>query len=73
MQISFKFVCGSRVNYFLVLVQMLACHQTGDKPLYELKLAKFTLGPNELTHWGRDKMTTIFQTTFSDAFSWMKM
>ena len=26
-----------------------------------------------LTHWGRDKMATIFQTTFSNAFSWMKM
>ena len=26
-----------------------------------------------LTHWGRDKMADIFQTTFSNAFSWMKM
>ena len=26
-----------------------------------------------LTHWGRDKMATIFQTAFSSAFSWMKM
>ena len=26
-----------------------------------------------LTHWGRDKMTAISQTTFSNAFSWMKM
>ena len=26
-----------------------------------------------LTHWGRDKMATISQTTFSNAFSWMKM
>ena len=26
-----------------------------------------------LTHWGRDKMASIFQTTFSNAFSWMKM
>ena len=26
-----------------------------------------------LTHWGRDKMDAIFQTTFSNAFSWMKM
>ena len=25
-----------------------------------------------LAHWGRDKMAAIFQTTFSDAFSWMK-
>ena len=26
-----------------------------------------------LTHWGRDKMAAIFRTTFSNAFSWMKM
>ena len=26
-----------------------------------------------LTHWGRDKTAAIFQTTFSHAFSWMKM
>ena len=27
-----------------------------------------SLGLNELTHWGRYKMATIFQTTFSNAF-----
>ena len=26
-----------------------------------------------LTHWGRDKMAVIFQTTFSSGFSWTKM
>ena len=26
-----------------------------------------------LTHWGWDKMAAIFQTTFSNGFSWMKM
>ena len=26
-----------------------------------------------LTHWGPDKMDAISQTTFSNAFSWMKM
>ena len=26
-----------------------------------------------LTHWGRDKMDAIFQTTFSNRFSWMQM
>ena len=25
------------------------------------------------THWGRDKMAAIFHTTFSSAFSWMKI
>ena len=32
-----------------------------------------SLGLNELTHWGRDKMDAISQTTFSSAFSWMKI
>ena len=32
-----------------------------------------TTSPQWLTHWGRDKMAAIFQTTFSNAFSWMKM
>ena len=26
-----------------------------------------------LTHWGRDKMAAIYQTTFSNAFSWRKI
>ena len=26
-----------------------------------------------LTHWGRDKLNALSQTTFSNAFSWMKM
>ena len=30
-------------------------------------------GANELTHWGRDKMAAISQTTLSNAFSWMIM
>ena len=28
---------------------------------------------SSLTHWGRGKMADIFQTTFSNEFSWMKM
>ena len=32
-----------------------------------------SLGPNELTHWGWDKMAAFSQTTLPDAFSWMKM
>ena len=26
-----------------------------------------------LTHWGRDQMATMFQTTFSNAFTWIKV
>ena len=31
------------------------------------------LHSSPLTHWGRDKMAAILQTTLSNAFSWMKM
>ena len=31
------------------------------------------LGLSVLTHWGREKMADIFQTTFKNAFSWVKM
>ena len=37
------------------------------------KLEQFHLGINKLTHWGRDRMATISQTMFANAFSWMKM
>ena len=33
----------------------------------------FRVGLDELTHWGQDKMAAIFQTTFSNAFSVMKI
>ena len=33
----------------------------------------FYSGPNVLTHWGRDKMAAISQTTHSNPFSWMKI
>ena len=45
------------------------CHQTW-------LLFSFNKAPLKilfLTHWGRDKMAAISQTTFSNAFSWMKM
>ena len=34
---------------------------------------KIHQGPLLSTHWGRDKMAAIFQMTFSNIFSWMKM
>ena len=33
----------------------------------------YFLDAKHLTIWGRDKMDAIFQTTFSNGFSWMKM
>ena len=31
------------------------------------------LVPEGLTHWGQDKMVTIFQTTYSNEFCWIKI
>ena len=37
------------------------------------KWRPFCLSLNMLTHWGRERMAAISQTTFSNAFSWMKI
>ena len=34
---------------------------------------QFCPDPSGLTHWGRDKMAAILQTTLSNAFSWTKI
>ena len=46
--------------------------------LYECRLwashnAGMFIAYQRLTHWGRDRMDAISQTTISSAFSWMKM
>ena len=41
--------------------------------LVGIYLQPLLLIENLLTQWGRDKMAAIFQTTFSNAFSWMTM
>ena len=51
-------------------------HSTGWK---QFTIGKWLSEASEKTvsnislHWGRDKMATIFQTTFSNTFSWMKI
>ena len=40
---------------------------------WTLNLRAISLMLNLLTYWGRDKMATIFQMTFSNEFSWMKI
>ena len=39
----------------------------------EICLKRYWDKLHQITHWGRDKMAAIFQTTFSNAFSWIKM
>ena len=40
---------------------------------FEIYIFGLFHGINCLTHWGRDKIDAILQTTLSSAFSWMKM
>ena len=42
------------------------------KKMYE-EVRKLWDGVYQVTHWGRDKIDSISQTTFSSAFSWLKM
>ena len=42
------------------------------KSFYGSHFRSIVLAPYLLTHWGRDKMAAISQTTFSNGFSWMK-
>ena len=48
-------------------------HEDGIESYLKKPLKKTTHQTKTLTHWGRDKMAAIFQTTFSNAFSSMKM
>ena len=50
----------------------LCCHNLKDWPWCHVTQVRQSTGDG-LTHWGRDKMDAIFQTTFSNGFSWMKM
>ena len=52
-----------KMNYLAVCTCISGCVHT--YPMYIIILY--------LTHWGRDKVDAISQTTFSNAFSWMKM
>ena len=73
---SLTFVPGSLKDYMTSLLPVIVWHQTSDNwnddnavhwRIYAS--SSFT----ELTHWGRDKMAAVSQTTLSSSFSWMKM
>ena len=68
-----------------ILVQVMACWSGGIYPkAISREMLKvlprlpswrpvYQVTAVHLTHWGRDQMADIFQTTFSYAFSWMKI
>ena len=49
-----------------------SCYRIKIDPLYQsnCSIKKYA---NRLKHWGRDKIATILETTFSNAFSLLKM
>ena len=49
------------------------CLAPGFRPVISGKVEGTISSSAILTHWGRDKMDAISQTTFSNAFSWMKI
>ena len=57
---------SKRVNITLSIYIPSFSNQT-DHPYLQYKYLRIC------THWGRYKMAAIFQTTFSNEFSWMKM
>ena len=64
------------VKYFgtkPLLEPMLTCHQRCAVTFTSEQFHKNCSGTSSLTHWGRDKMDTITQTTFSSAFFWKKI
>ena len=70
-KISLKFVPKGPIDNIPALFQMMAWRRPGDKPLSEAMMVRSrriyaSLGLNELTHWGQDKMVHILQTTFSN-------
>ena len=66
--ISLKFITTGPIDNKVALLQVMAWHQTGSKPFPEP-----VYWHHIASYWGRDKMAVIFPTTFSNAFSWMKM
>ena len=74
LKISLKFVPKGPVDSTPVLVQEMARRPTGKKPYNVdnngIRYSVWVAG--QLTHLPMQKMIAISQTTFSNAFSWMK-
>ena len=62
---------GAMTHQVLINLIRIICDRYSEITI--LKLLPHLTGPNELTHWGWDKVDAISQTAFSSAFSWIKM
>ena len=68
---TIKFTTSPRGNELMVSKRILKNKKQSIKMATGLPWCLAEL--QKLTHWGRDKMATISQTTHSNAFSWIKM
>ena len=66
-QSSIQNMSVARMNWSIALLTSPACRQVW------FILCSPRIVPEGLTHWGRDKMAAISQTTLSNPFSWMKI
>ena len=73
MYIIFSGILNTLRQYFswCRFIAMLRFRKTSYSTLITLR--RTGIHRRLLTHWGRDKMAPIFQTTFSIAFSWIKI
>ena len=60
-------ISGLSANMWKLFNQSEAMKGQGDSMEHDQKLNP------DITHWGQDKMAAIFETTFSNAVSWMKI
>ena len=62
------------VSKYCILFNETAAYWNKEGDCHWSIIAKlFVVDPTPLTHWLRDKIAVIFQTTFSKVFSWMTM
>ena len=63
----------ARIPMSIRTVSSYLFHSTLVVSAYTDVVLKLSIAFLTLTHWGRDKMDAISQTTLSNAFSWMKI
>ena len=68
---SIKHMLPLPVENLFVIVLLFRRYTIVNK--YKMKVPVLLFAESALTHFGRDKMASISQTMFSNAFSWMKM
>ena len=54
-----------------IVIKIISLVPIGNKPLSKKLWSSAPTHTGGFSHWGRDKIDAIFQTTFSNTFSWM--